>query len=161
MDSLYVVLFTNGHIKVGRSTDPESRIAAHVDRVACMGVSLDVSYAIECANSSEQRERLLIDRCASVAKERFQSEWFAGLNFTDVCEWALDASERAIAAVAPGRWSLLIGELRAAGWTHADLARECKCGAATISRIALGQQEEPMYSVGETLESLRAASRRA
>jgi len=34
MEYLYVCHFSNGHIKVGRSIHPKSRIASHADRVA-------------------------------------------------------------------------------------------------------------------------------
>lgn len=153
MESLYVCLFSNGHIKVGRSIDPKSRIASHADRVACMGVSLTQSYITECPDACEQRERNLIEQCAKHATERFASEWFSGLYFDQVTLWAYEAAHASVAeATFPEtRWTKVIADLRKAGWTQADLARECQCGATTISRLALGQQAEPMHSMGETL----------
>lgn len=161
MEALYVCLFSNGHIKVGRSIEPNSRIASHADRVACMGVSLDESYVTECPDASEARERVLIDRCATLATERFQSEWFAGLTFAEVCKFAYDAAHGEVPAAIERktRWSELIAELKRNGWSRAALGAECKCGQATVSRLALGQQDEPMHSVGETL--LRLASKYA
>lgn len=161
MESLYVCLFSNGHIKVGRSVDPLGRIAAHVDRVSCMGVDLVKRFIVECSGSADQREMELISCCANCpGAQRFKSEWFAGLEYETVCAWAEHFAMKPLSekAVRQTRWAEVISELRSMGWTHAALATECGCGAATISRLALGQQEEPMYSMGETL--LRLIERR-
>lgn len=88
MDSLYVCLFSNGHVKVGRSTDADSRIAQHADRVACLGVELSDRFTVDCERNVSQREAILIAKCAEAAERRFQSEWFCGLDFLAVCEWA-------------------------------------------------------------------------
>jgi hypothetical protein len=157
MESLYVCRFSNGHIKVGRSIDPNSRIATHADRVACMGVSLESSYITECPNLPEARERILIDACVKAGATRFQSEWFDGLDFDQVCKWAYDAAHAFDLPVSSRdtKWSLVIADLRRAGWTHSSLARLLNCGVATVSRLANGQQEEPMHSMGETLLRLQ------
>lgn len=99
MESLYVCLFSNGHIKVGRSIDPKSRMASHADRVACMGVELSDQFSIECAGAAGPSESELIERCAEAATRRFQSEWFAGLDFLDVCEWAKQCASAEHSAV--------------------------------------------------------------
>lgn len=91
-ESLYVCLFSNGHVKVGRSVDPMSRIAAHADRVACMGVGLEGSYSTPCAEPSAPRETMLIQRCTKAATDRFKSEWFAGLSYDEVCAWAAECA---------------------------------------------------------------------
>lgn len=92
MAFLYVCLFSNGHIKVGRSITPFSRIASHVERVACLGVALVDSSDVECVGPSEPRERVLIDRCADACEQRFKSEWFTGLDYATVCSWAREAA---------------------------------------------------------------------
>lgn len=102
MESLYVCLFSNGHIKVGRSGDYSTRIKQHADRVACLGVSLTDYFVTQEVAEAERRERDLIDRCAAAAAARFQCEWFSGLNFTDVSLWAVEASRRDLPAVAGG-----------------------------------------------------------
>jgi hypothetical protein len=160
MDCLYVCQFSNGHIKVGRSINPEARIASHVDRVACMGVDLVAHHIVECVDRADQREGQLISCCSSAGgARRFKSEWFDGLEFDTVCAWAdhfakkpMDDTRRET------RWTKLIDELLKSGWTKTRLAQECNCGATTISRLALGQQEEPMYSVGERLLQLKSAT---
>jgi DNA-binding XRE family transcriptional regulator len=87
-DSLYVCRFSNGLIKVGRSIEPVGRIAAHAERVACMGVDLVEQFSVECVGPSAARELQLIGRCAEVASRQYQNEWFAGLEFAAVCNWA-------------------------------------------------------------------------
>lgn len=88
MQYLYVCHFSNGHIKVGRSIDPQSRIAAHVDRVACVGIELVEHHVVECVGHSQPAEAALIDRCADAAKKRNKNEWFEGVDYLCVCEWA-------------------------------------------------------------------------
>lgn len=99
MESLYVCLFSNGHIKVGRSVDYAARIKQHAERVSCLGVSLTDYFVSERCDQAERRERELINRCANAASARFQSEWFQGLAFSDVAIWAAEASRREIEAV--------------------------------------------------------------
>jgi DNA-binding XRE family transcriptional regulator len=94
MESLYVCHFSNGHIKVGRSIDPTARIAQHADRVACMGIELIEHAVFECDGTAAPRETLLISRCADAARARFQNEWFARLDYQDVCVWAHEYATR-------------------------------------------------------------------
>ena len=85
---LYVCHFSNGHIKVGRSISPKSRIASHVDRVACVGIELVEHHIVECVGHSAPAESELINHCAELATKRNKSEWFEGLDFLAVCEAA-------------------------------------------------------------------------
>ena len=81
MEYLYVCHFSNGHIKVGRSIDPSSRIAQHADRVACVGINVANHFIVECVGPSHQAEFELIRECAVRAKKRNKSEWFEGLDY--------------------------------------------------------------------------------
>ena len=81
MEYLYVCHFSNGHIKVGRSIDPKSRVAQHADRVACIGVELVEHQFFECIGDILQAEYALIDLCATTASRRNKSEWFEGLDY--------------------------------------------------------------------------------
>lgn len=89
---LYVCHFSNGHIKVGRSISPKSRIAQHADRVACIGVELVEHHIVECVGHSAPAEAALIERCAELASRRNKNEWFEGLEYTDVCQIADETS---------------------------------------------------------------------
>ena len=88
MSHIYVCLFSNGYIKVGRSIDALSRIALHADRVACVGIELVAHHIVACLGDSEQPEAALIDKCNTEALKRHKSEWFEGLDFSSVCAWA-------------------------------------------------------------------------
>ena len=88
MEYLYVCHFSNGHIKVGRSVSPKSRIASHADRVACIGVELVEHHIVACAGYSVPAETALIERCTQLAAKRNKSEWFEGLDYESVCEIA-------------------------------------------------------------------------
>ena len=88
MEYLYVCQFSNGLIKVGRSIEPESRIASHADRVAVAGIELITHRRFMCSDGVVRRESALISRCRELASESFKSEWFQGLQFDDVCNLA-------------------------------------------------------------------------
>jgi DNA-binding XRE family transcriptional regulator len=124
-ESLYVCLFSNGHIKVGRSIKPASRIGSHCDRVACMGVTLVESRQYECAVNAMSAELALIRKCTEAAATKHQNEWFSGLDFLIACEWAEQASTGAIDLL-PGPRDNSFGERlrqarRAKGLTQAQL----------------------------------------
>lgn len=87
MEYLYACHFSNGAIKVGRSIDPASRIATHVERVACVGIELVEHQALPCIALSVSAERALLDKCRTAAGRTLATEWFDGLSFIDVCEW--------------------------------------------------------------------------
>ena len=88
MHYLYACHFSNGHIKVGRSINPMARIASHEDRVSCLGVELVEHQIFECVGHVIQAEAELIRRCGEAAKKTNKNEWFEGLDFLEVCEWA-------------------------------------------------------------------------
>lgn len=92
MEYLYVCHFSNGHIKVGRSIDPRARIAAHADRVACVGIELIEHHIASCAGYSAPAETELIRKCAEIATARHKNEWFSGVDFLDACGLANDAA---------------------------------------------------------------------
>jgi putative transcriptional regulator len=131
MESLYVCLFSNGHIKVGRSIEPKSRIATHVDRVACMGVTLSDSFVVASADEDEAREQALIAKCVEASSRRHRLEWFEGLAFDQVCQWAREVAladlERGDSAVRGVRQRLRMAQ--------SDLAAVLGCTQANIGFI--------------------------
>lgn len=159
MESLYVCLFSNGQTKVGRSIDPASRIAAHVSRVACMGVELSDYRTYACIDENGRgREADLIERCASFGAERFLDEWFVGLDFEAVCGWAKQAAEAVLpsATEPPTRWAGLLRDLKRAGVTQMEIAKRCCCAQPSISDLATGRTKEPVWSIGDALIQLHA-----
>jgi hypothetical protein len=164
MESLYVCLFSNGHIKVGRSIDPQARIASHVDRVSCVGVELAAHITVECAGASEPREASLIGRCAEAATRRFKNEWFDGLDFAVVSEWAREAAAlsdedmRLPDAEPPTAWAGIVKSVqRRTGLNQCQLAQECGCSQPSISDLVTGRTREPSYSIGKRLMDLLEA----
>ena len=88
MESLYVCSFSTGHIKVGRANDAAARVEAHLERVACLGVTLRTFKSFVCVGSAVKPEAELIEWCAKQCSARFKNEWFDGLDFVDVCATA-------------------------------------------------------------------------
>jgi hypothetical protein len=95
MTSLYVCSFSNGAIKVGRAADPMARMAQHADRVSCVGISVVERFVVACAGPAVSCELALIRRCTDSASKRNSREWFDGLVFSDVCQWATEAASLA------------------------------------------------------------------
>jgi DNA-binding XRE family transcriptional regulator len=143
MESLYVCLFSNGHIKVGRSNDPKSRIAQHADRVSCMGVELISSESFACENAIARREQILIARCVEAATRRFANEWFDGLEYLTVCGWALEAAAMEFEDVAQGEsFGARLRQARvAAGMTQTDLGRGVLPDGSDASKATVSHWE--------------------
>lgn len=161
MESLYVCHFSNGHIKVGRSIDPVARIASHADRVACLGVELIEHHVIECVGRSIVSEASLIQRCAANATQRNKNEWFVGLEFPLVCDWANECAKQEHAfgkefGRDDGRtdFQAVVRALMAKGTGQIELGRYCGCSQASISDIATGRTVDPSYSIGARLLDL-------
>lgn len=93
MQYLYACNFSNGHIKVGRSSDPKSRIASHEERVSCMGVLLVESHISECVGDVVRSEAALINLCAQSAEQQYKNEWFSGLPFLFVTQWVEECAK--------------------------------------------------------------------
>jgi DNA-binding transcriptional regulator YdaS (Cro superfamily) len=106
MNSLYVCLFSTSHIKVGRSVDPQARIAAHADRVKVVGVELVDHRSVECKGDSVAAEAALIARCDAECFTRHANEWFEGIAFADACGWMSECAsinfERRVSCGAAG-----------------------------------------------------------
>lgn len=156
MSALYVAHFSNGHIKVGRSVDPVGRIAQHEARVACMGVELVEHTVFECDGPSEPREARLIALCAASAERRHQNEWFVGLDYLAVCEWAQAAASNAIETDPANPWPGIIADLRISGLSQAEIARLVGAPQNNISRLATGTTQDPAYSQGKRIVDLHA-----
>lgn len=158
MESLYVCLFSNGHIKVGRSIEPDSRITSHAGRVACMGVSLKAASKYVCAESAHVAEASLIARCDQDATKRHKSEWFEGLEFATVCGWAEAFASKVTPPDEPfvidldnPDFKAILARLKRAGRTQIEIAIYCRCSQPSISDIATGITRDPSYSIGSAL----------
>lgn len=93
MQYLYVCLFSNGHIKAGRSFNPDSRISSHEERVSCLGVELVDHRVFPCVSHVSQAEAEMLRKCSESAEKVNKSEWFVGLDFLDACDFAERAAK--------------------------------------------------------------------
>jgi hypothetical protein len=85
---LYACLFSNGIIKIGRSSSPVARIAQHEARLLVAGIDLIESHFGECIGSVLQAELALIRKCEAVHRSvKRGNEWFENLVFADVRQW--------------------------------------------------------------------------
>jgi|GEM_PF-567267 len=136
---LYVCGFSNGFVKVGRSSDPSSRIAQHEERVSCLGILLNESHTVECAAHVLSAESALIELCAAAASGRNKNEWFDGLNFDEVCKWAEQcATQLASSAISSIR---VIRERL--GVTQTALADGMGCTQGNVGHYERGQTIPP------------------
>lgn len=158
MEWLYVCHFSNGHIKVGRSIDPTGRIASHADRVSCLGIELVEHFVAVCDGSAMSKEAALIARCTEAATRRNKNEWFEGLDYPQVCEWATTESIASDAAPV-GRWVDCIARLQAMNLTQMQIAAACNTKQSTISDLALGKTVSPSYDLGSALLVLHERKR--
>jgi len=97
---IYVLKWSTGAIKVGRSHMPKERINQHENNARLLGVKLQDLYVLPCANS-HHAERLLINWVAARAIAVEGNEWVFGLKFDAVCEFA-KSLEHAVPVVTVG-----------------------------------------------------------
>lgn len=92
MDSLYVCLFSNGCVKVGRSKNADRRIAQHAVQLSCFRIDLIGSAVFECCGAMQVAESRALRKCREVAAETRGDEWFYGIDFDLACEIAKHAA---------------------------------------------------------------------
>lgn len=101
--SIYVLLWSTGAVKVGRSENPETRIQQHKQAARVFGVSLNGLHVVACADS-EHAERVLIDWARKKAIFDEANEWFFGVDFKEACEFASTLREIRASDVPPARY---------------------------------------------------------
>jgi hypothetical protein len=84
-ESLYVVEFDSGVVKVGRGRNPGQRIKSHeaIGRIA--GWKKTREFTVLCTGSAGKPENELIAYASLRSKETRCREWFLGVNFDDLC----------------------------------------------------------------------------
>lgn len=80
-ESLYVVEFSDGTVKVGRSIRPSTRISEHRIAAACFGIKVLRTQAFPCSSNAVLAEAEAIRLCIKSADAVRRSEWFVGLPF--------------------------------------------------------------------------------
>lgn len=131
---IYVVVFSNGAIKVGRTKNPEKRISQHIDRVSCVGVSVVNSFFTRCVGCVKRAEKELIKRCSIACTKSYSAEWFDGVAFSSAVAWATEIATGLYVADVSGighiEHSNLIDSL---GGTTA-VARACEVSPQAVSK---------------------------
>lgn len=156
---IYVVLFDNGMVKVGKTKNPEKRIGQHADRVGCLGVSIDKTFVSDGFNGAgwaNSKERSAIAWCIKNGGKRFGSEWFSGIVFSDLCDFVKDicSSNFTSEDVFVSDWHSIISMLCDFGYTQESIAKECNCSQPSISDLSKGRVTDPRYSIGKRLIEL-------
>jgi len=162
MSHLYVCQFSNGFIKVGRSTDPSARVAQHADRVSCVGVEMAAHKIFECAAGFTVAESALIKQCVLNATEIRGNEWFFGLDYERVCGWAAQCASALPAEISGTNQSeaaldcrAFIASLMAAGLSQNEIASMADLSQSTIAKIHTGKRGKRIsYEVMVKLQAL-------
>lgn len=156
MQYIYACHFSNGHIKVGRSSDPKSRISSHEERVSCMGVLLVESRISECIGDVIRSEAALINLCAQSAEQQHKNEWFSGLLFPVVAQWVNEC-----AGLTHTSESTLKGFFYGLGKDQRkEFALACKTSVGHLNNCAYGYvQPNPALCVLIERHSLKAVRR--
>jgi hypothetical protein len=81
---IYVVEFTSGVVKVGKSTAPKARLASHVHHALIHGGGVRRSWASARHHGCTETERELIAYCKKDGVAAFGKEYFTGVSFADV-----------------------------------------------------------------------------
>ncbi len=85
---VYAVEFSSGVVKVGKTTDPGSRLANHAKYAEIHGGAIRESWTSELHNGYTKTERQLIEFCQQRGAKVFGKEYFGGLDFNIVRDFA-------------------------------------------------------------------------
>lgn len=87
---LYVISFSTGITKVGRSLSDSRRIEIHTRTARSLGVKVTNVWISDMVNDLQRKENDLVVWCANNAQDRPVSESFTGLDFEIVKQYAQD-----------------------------------------------------------------------
>lgn len=85
---IYVVEFTSGVVKVGKTTHPDSRLATHAKFARIHGGDIRQSWISEQHHGFSKTERILIEFCQQRGVPIFGKEYFGGVSFNHVRDYA-------------------------------------------------------------------------
>ncbi len=85
---LYVIHFSTDIIKVGFSVETSSRVATQISKAWSLGVTTLQSWESEERGNAKQLETKLIYWCERQATELRNREYFKGLEFNSVVDYA-------------------------------------------------------------------------
>jgi len=85
--TIYVIEFSTGVIKVGRTTTKQKRLEDHTNMAFALGIEV-VHVHTQRTNDLLWAERELIAYCRSLCKEQRRHEYFIGLDFPTIVNFA-------------------------------------------------------------------------
>ncbi|MGV9380022.1 GIY-YIG nuclease family protein [Nonomuraea sp. NPDC003707] len=88
LQSLYVIAFDSGVLKVGRSADPVTRLRQHRSDARKHGYMDIAEWFSPPYPKALQHERALLHLCHAEGTLREGREWFSGLDYDYVQRWA-------------------------------------------------------------------------
>lgn len=80
LHQVYICLFDNGSLKVGRGKDASFRIKAHSSMAKNFGIKLVSSEIIDSINPIDSEIKIIL-WCKNRCSESFGNEWFKGVDF--------------------------------------------------------------------------------
>jgi hypothetical protein len=108
---VYVVLFSDGTVKVGSSADPASRLAIHRADAACFGITIPDYWVSPWRHGFGAIERFLLGTLERLgATARAGREYFADLDFERAVAAAEDAVEQMAKPFSPQRFGAALME---------------------------------------------------
>lgn len=84
MSGIYVLEFSDGTLKVGRSNNCAHRIETHRKNAATFGIKVEQQWTSKAHVNTHDTEAALVAYCHQRAKETIRVEWFHGLEFSKV-----------------------------------------------------------------------------
>lgn len=98
---VYALRFSTGLVKVGFTGSPSQRIRNHMTYLLPFGISIDERWISEPHGQAKENEALLLDFCRSRAAQVKSREYFTGVDFAALLNFAGTLSYVAVAAT-PG-----------------------------------------------------------
>ena len=82
----YVIAFSDGVIKAGRTNDLFSRYESHRVDAKNRGISIDAIAFTSQHESYKDTEALMLERLVDVCESRIRKEYFTGISFDDAAK---------------------------------------------------------------------------
>lgn len=109
---IYLCLFDQGTLKVGRASNVKTRLSAHRAAGSVFGISVIRTDFVHVESVMQKRaETMLIQWCAKNCTASRSREWFEGVNYDDCLSAAKDISEACMGPNFPSKIKTQISTL--------------------------------------------------
>ncbi len=110
---LYVVEFSSGVVKVGKTTHPKSRLASHAKHAEIHGAEIRRSWTSQRHHGCSASERELIKFCSARGRRTAGREYYRDLSFDDAARYAELLVQREIVQRAYANSGEILAQLEA------------------------------------------------